>query len=143
MKLSRWIVLAGLGVASVGCANKNKMEAARPEVDDVKFGQVRTDLMAASPNAVVGRVMKVDGKETAAEIGDLSADVLRANDTVLIIKDADTVLASGTVFHTEGNSVMVRYNIEPGGRAPMKGDIAVHMPLNSMRQPESAMPSGQ
>jgi hypothetical protein len=130
MKLHNWMLTLAAGAMLVGCqANKTAVSTA-PAVDDATYAALKSEFEAVRPGSLVGRVIKVAPAENAAEIADLPAGQFRAGEVLLFIDAQQNSLAYGTVFLTTPETVMVKYTVEEGGRAPVVGDVAVRLARN-------------
>ena len=130
MKLHHWMLTLAAGAMLVGCQANKPAGSNAPAVDDATYAALKSEFAAVRPGSLVGRVVKVAPQENAAEIADLPADQFSAGQVVLFIDAQQNPLAYGTVFLTTPQTVMVRYTVEEGGRAPVVGDVAVRLARN-------------
>lgn len=131
MTFPRWMLTLAAGALIVGCQAKKPEARPIATIDDATYTELRAAFEQAKPGSIVGRVVSVDGAQKAAEITDVPAASFQRGQVVLIIDAEQNPLASGTVFNTTENSVMVFYEVEAGGREPVAGDVAVRLPVEN------------
>jgi hypothetical protein len=116
------IVGAGLG----GCRSTNDQSAAAPPPSQQQASQIRQQLMAQDPNALIGQVVDVLPESQMAAVGDVDVNRFKVRDTLVFIDGAKQPQSTGEVLRIENGQLVVRYEtLAKGNRAPRKGDLAV------------------
>src|SRR3954462_5404436 len=78
------IVGAGLG----GCRSTNDQSAAAPPPSQQQASQIRQQLMAQDPNALIGQVVDVLPESQMAAVGDVDVNRFKVRDTLVFIDGA-------------------------------------------------------
>jgi len=87
----------------------------------------RESLRKLKPDARVGLVKSVLGSNSTAGIGDVDVKDFTKGDVISFIDSNDNTVSMGSVIGVEGNLLIVHYDVNAGGRAPLEGDLAIRM----------------
>jgi hypothetical protein len=91
-------------------------------------GQVHDELVKILPGAVMGSVAAV--KDGMAAVSGISAAAVKKGDSIQFLDASSMGIANGSIVSADPNSayLVVEYTPTAGGRAPMRGDMAVYIP---------------
>ncbi len=123
-------VLASVFV--VACQSQQPAPPPSPTVSQDQYATIRDAIAKANPNWTVGRVGYVLPDQSLFTVVDIPAHSAQVGD-VFTVKDANgNSIADGTVVNVDaaGTMVAVHYDLKGNLRAPMAGDVVIHIPLN-------------
>jgi hypothetical protein len=118
------IVAALLG----GCASQNAPTTPPSHpVSPQELTNIRDAYRKTNPDFRVGLVEAVMSSNSTAALGDVGLTDFTVGDVITFIDSAQRTLAIGNVISidTVHNVVIVTYTTQPGGRAPLQGDLGV------------------
>src|SRR4051794_6010205 len=118
------IVFSCLG----GCRSANEAASGKPAPppSQQQASEIRQQLMAEDPNALVGEVVEVLPESQMAAVGDVDVNRFKVHDTLVFIDAAKQPQSTGEVLRIVNGQLHVRYEpLHKGKRAPRNGDLAV------------------
>jgi hypothetical protein len=119
---------AALAVLAVlTCGGCRSQDQPAPVTSPQQTSRTREKLQAENPNALIGEVTDVLPESQLCAVGNVDVSKFRVGDTLVFYTTEP--LATGHVLRIVNDQLHVRF--EPygsHGRAPHRGDLAVHLP---------------
>lgn len=124
--MRKFVVWVGMGLmacclAAGGCQSDNNSSAGSESAAQT----LRQQLAAADPHSYVGLVIAVQPADKFVAVGDLPVGNFHEGDAFVILDSKQNILAHGTVRALTADAVHLKYWVDPGGRDPRTGDLAV------------------
>jgi len=112
--------------ALLGCQSDAENPSTPPHaVTHQELLAIRQSFQRADPAVRVGLVMASDVPARLAAVGDVDVNDFHGGDVVSFLDSNRATLSLGTVDSVVNDMVIVRFEVQPGGRAPQAGDLAV------------------
>ena len=98
---------------------------------------ITSDFQKIDPNTKIGRVAAVDSSASMAAVAGIPLDAVKMNgslQSIQFVNGQSTTIANGTIDSIDKTTdpanpyLIVKFEPAAGGRAPIKGDLAVFIP---------------
>lgn len=119
-------LLASLTLAPPGCASKTGGASEDPAPDATRVAQIRQDIRATDPGAVVGVVTHVLSSRNYAAVGDMPLADLRVGQPMTFIDSNRRIVTHGIIRRITSTEAHVEFERAVGtARTVRVGDLAV------------------
>lgn len=93
--------------------------------------RLQSSLQEHDRNARAALVVRVNAADSNAAIqlaqAGSSTAAIKEGDVFTITDSRQEPIANGSVIYNDGSIYVINYVVSEGGRAPLQGDIAIHM----------------